>query len=679
MQSAISKIGVVGASGFIGRALVADLVTNRRGCPRLFGRSVGTVGSCPIEVFAPSANTFRNLECVVHLSGITTSRAEEAALQRVNVDLAVEVATAAAAAGVKRFVFVSSLHVHGKSASGLITPGSPFNPDNAYGRSKAAAEAALGEIAAETGLELVILRPPMVYGPAVKGAFSLLARLVGTGLPLPFGLARGRRSFCSVGNLVSAIRHAAEAVDPAPVLIPADPEDFDARGLAQAMGTALGRSVRLWSVPKTILAAPLAAVGRAEMITSLFEPLQVDRSHWKTQGWRPVETGAEAVQIALRGKVSTAPLLLYVTNSTPYFFSHRIAFAREAARRGFRVALAGGDVEQHRAALEAEEILPLAIPGGARGIDPVGDLRAGLAISAHIRQQDVQVVHASGLKTMFLCALARLGSPLPRTVCIVTGLGSTYINDTPKTRLMRRGIEAVLRPLLRTPSTTAVFQNGDDRAHFLRQGVARLENSLVIKGSGVDTSEFVRMPEPIADPVVVFPARLLKSKGVCEFAEAAAKLSARGVKARFALVGDLDPANPDALTPSELSKILAAGVVEAWGFRTDMAKVFADCHIVCLPSYREGLPKALIEAASAGRPIVTTDVPGCREVVTDALNGFVVPLHDTEALVHGLERLIRSPELRESMGAASRRRAEEEFDERVVVQQTVDLYGSPIR
>lgn len=677
MLSANSRIGVVGASGFIGRALVEHLVAEGQDCPRLFGRRVGQVGRCTIELLDLKSESFCGLDCIVHLSGITSSRMLEENLRRVNVDLAAGVASAAAAAGVKRIVFVSSLHVHGKAASGRISPDSPPDPDNAYGRSKAEAEAALRRIAGQTGMEIVILRPPMVYGAGGKGSFRLLARLIRTGLPLPFALARSRRSFCSVGNLVSAIRHAIEAPAPPAVLIPADPEDFDTPELVRTMAAAMGRRVRLWPIPKTLLAVPLAVLGRAEMITSLFEPLQVDRTHWHEQGWRPVESGAGAVRAAL-GRAAAAPMLLYVTNSTPYFFSHRIAFAREAARRGFRIALAGGDVVQHRDLLDAEGILPLPIPGGARGVDPVGDLRAGLAIAAYIRQLDIQVVHASGLKTMFLCALARLGGPLPRAICIVTGLGSTYINDTPKTRMMRHGIEAVLRPLLRRPRTMAVFQNSDDRAYFLKRRVVRAENTLIIKGSGVDTSEYAQAPEPTdGPPLVVFPARLLKSKGVREFAEAAAILTARGVTARFALVGDLDPANPDALTPTELAGLVAGGAVEAWGFRNDMAAVLAGSHLVCLPSYREGVPKALIEAASIGRAIVTTDVPGCREIVCHDENGLLVPARDARALAEALEKLIGDPARRRRMGLAGRALVEKEFSMEAVIGATVDLYGQP--
>ncbi len=680
MPSANSRIGVVGASGFVGRALVERLLAEGGGCPRLFGRSAGEVERCAIEAIEPGPNAFRGLDCVVHLAGVVDPRAPAETLKEANVEFAIDVARAAATSGVRRLVFLSSISVHGRASNDAVGPLTPLNPDNAYGRSKVEAEQALTAIAAETGIELVILRPPMVYGPGGKGSFALLARLIRTGLPLPFALARGRRSFCSVGNLVSAIRHAAETPTPPAVLIPADPEDFDTPGLVRTMAAAMGRKVRLWPVPKTALAVPLAALGRAEMITSLFEPLQVGRAHWRRHGWRPAESATEAVRAALGGAAAAAPMLLYVTNSAPYFFSHRIAFAREAERRGFRIAVAGGDVDQHRDLFDAEGILPLPIPGGARGIDPVGDLRAGLAIAAHIRGLDIQVVHASGLKTMFLCALARLGGPLPRAICIVTGLGSTYINDTARTRLMRFGIEAVLRPLLRRSSTTAVFQNGDDQAYFLERGVVRAENTLIIKGSGVDTSEYAQTPEPAdGPPLVVFPARLLKSKGVCEFAEAAAILTERGVKARFALVGDLDPANPDALSAQELSDLVAAGAVEAWGFRTDMAAVLAGCHLVCLPSYREGVPKALIEAASIGRAIVATDVPGCREIVRHGENGLLAPARDAAALAGALETLIGDPERRRRMGLAGRALVEAEFSMEAVIGATVDLYGSPTR
>lgn len=677
MPSANSRLGIVGASGFIGRALVEQLTTSGASRPRLFGRRAGRVGACPIEVLELTSETFRGLDCIIHLSGITSSRASEEDLERANVDLAFEVAASAAAAGVKRMVFASSLHVHGKSATAPISPDSPLNPDNAYGRSKAAAEVALSRIAQQTGLELVILRPPMVYGAGAGGNFALLARLIRTGLPLPFGLARGERSFCSVGNLVSAIRYAAEAEVSPKVLIPADPEDFDTPALVRTMAAAMGWPVRLLPIPKMFFAMPLAIVGRAEMLTSLFEPLKVDRAHWNNHEWRPVETGSVAIDAAVSGRTQAAPLLLYVTNSTPYFFSHRIAFAREAARRGFRIALAGGDVSQHRELLDAEGILSWPIRGGARGIDPLGDLRGALDLARAVRTLEPKAVHATALKAIFLTAIASLRTKLPRTVCIVTGLGATYINTNWKTRFVRAGLEAVMRPMMRRRETRVVFQNSTDRDYLAGRGLVTNANALLIPGSGVNTDVFAHVQEPVTDePLVVFPARLLLSKGVREFIAAATRLKEDGLRARFALIGDLDPANPDAMQSDELEAIRAQGLVEVHGFRSDMPDVLASAHIVCLPSYREGLPKSLIEAAAVGRAIVTTDVPGCRDVVADGVNGLLVPVRDTDAVARAIATLVLNAELRRTYGLAGRKRAEQEFAESKVVSATVDLYSA---
>ena len=299
MPFAPSNIGIVGASGFVGSALANSLVLEGEHGVRLFGRKVGKVADQDIQPLSSGSTMFEGLDTLVHLSGLTDSRASDGDLRRANTDLAVDMARAAATAKVKRFVFISSMAVYGRSAAHAISPDMPLSPDNGYGRSKAAAEVAMARVADETGLELIILRPPMVYGRGSKGSFAALARLVRSGLPLPFKGARGLRSFCSIGNLVSAMRHAIDSAAPGSILIPADPEDFDTPGLVRAMADAMERPVRLWRAPKPLPVAPLAMIGRAEMITSLFEPLRVDRSHWKGHGWRPVETGRQGVNAAL--------------------------------------------------------------------------------------------------------------------------------------------------------------------------------------------------------------------------------------------------------------------------------------------------------------------------------------------------------------------------------------------
>lgn len=269
------------------------------GSPRLFGRHAGTVAGRELHALNADPAQFAGLDCIVHLSAVTTNRASAEDLRRANVDLAVDTARMAAAAGVKRFVFVNSLHVHGKTASQPAGPDAPFRDDNAYGRSKAEAEIALAAVAAGTGLELVVVRPPMIYGRGSKGGFSLLAKLVRAGLPLPFATARGRRSFCSIANAVCAIRHGIAAPAPPAVLLPADPEDFDTAGLVTLMAEAMDKKVLLCPAPRSLLALPLALAGRGEMIVSLFDPLQIDRAHWEALSWRPVESGVQGVRRAL--------------------------------------------------------------------------------------------------------------------------------------------------------------------------------------------------------------------------------------------------------------------------------------------------------------------------------------------------------------------------------------------
>ncbi|WP_298096263.1 glycosyltransferase family 4 protein [Brevundimonas sp.] len=376
----------------------------------------------------------------------------------------------------------------------------------------------------------------------------------------------------------------------------------------------------------------------------------------------------------------SSPLVLFVTSSTASFFNHRIGVAREALRRGYRVALAAPDMEGFTAQLTVEQVTPVFLSGGRRGIDPLGDMTAAFNLARHVGTAKPDVVHATGLKGMFVTALARLFGRLPRTVTTVTGLGATYISDGFKNRLIRGGIEQVLKTLLWNRNTVTIFQNGDDMKLFVSRGVAPAAQSVLIPGSGVDISEFALSPEPDTDvPVIVFPARLIATKGLREFISAAQLLRQRGVKARFALVGSVDPVNPDAVSQEEIDQAVAQGSVEAWGFRSDMTAVLAGCNLVCLPSYREGVPKALIEAAAVGRAIVATDVPGCREIVVSGETGLLAPAREFERLADALQSLIEDGALRRQYGLAGRRLVETEFALDHVVARTIALYDPPSR
>jgi glycosyltransferase involved in cell wall biosynthesis len=202
------------------------------------------------------------------------------------------------------------------------------------------------------------------------------------------------------------------------------------------------------------------------------------------------------------------------------------------------------------------------------------------------------------------------------------------------------------------------------------------EKATLIPGSGVDTERFIKSPEPDGIPVVILPARLLWDKGVGEFVEAARLLRSKCIKARFALVGDIDLDNPTSVTIEQLRDWEKEGVIEWWGWKDSMEQVYAEAHIVCLPSYREGLPKTLVEAAACGRPIIAFDVPGCREIVRPDKNGLLVPVYDVPGLADAMEYLITNSDIRKSMGTAGREIVEDGFSAELIVSQTLGVYSS---
>jgi glycosyltransferase involved in cell wall biosynthesis len=250
-------------------------------------------------------------------------------------------------------------------------------------------------------------------------------------------------------------------------------------------------------------------------------------------------------------------------------------------------------------------------------------------------------------------------------------MGWLFVSSNWRAKILRIAIRKVLGVLLR--GTSVIVENKDDQAIMADIGVAGQRIHL-IRGAGVDTSLYAPSPEPEGIPLVVLPARMLWDKGVGEFVEAAAQLRKRGVNARFVLVGDPDAQNPASVSAQQLTIWQKEGIVEWWGRREDMPQILAQSHIVCLPSYREGLPKSLLEAASCGRPIVTTNVPGCREIVSDGDNGLLVEARNAAALAEALARLLADPVLRQQMGRRGRERVLGEFSQERIVAQVLALY-----
>lgn len=365
--------------------------------------------------------------------------------------------------------------------------------------------------------------------------------------------------------------------------------------------------------------------------------------------------------------------LLYLVTEDWYFCLHWLRLALVAKGEGFDVTVAT------RPAKHAQQILASGITlvplGLSRRSHDVLREAASLAEIVRVyRAVQPHIVHHVAMKPMLYGSLAARLTGVPAVVNALTGLGYVFSSKDLKARLLRPMVEAGYRFLLDARNTRLVVQNPDDLAMFTQRKLVHSSRVVVVRGAGVDLARFVEAPESSAVPLVVLPARMLRDKGVGEFVDAARELKARGVVARFALVGAPDPENPASIAQSTLSDWAREGVVEYWGWRDDMAKVFAECHVVCLPSYREGLPTALVEAAASGRALVTCDVPGCREVVHDEENGLLVPPRDSRALAAALERLLADAALRRRMGRRGRVRAVDEFSEQRVTGETLSVY-----
>ncbi len=346
-----------------------------------------------------------------------------------------------------------------------------------------------------------------------------------------------------------------------------------------------------------------------------------------------------------------------------------IAAAREA---GYQVWVATR-VRNHGAAIESlgARVVPLDI--SRRGLNPWSEFKLLAELVRLYWRLRPDLAHHVAMKPVAYGTLAARLSGTPAIVNYMSGLGWLFTSDALKARLLRPLARVALRRLL--AAGRVIVENPDDRAQMLALGVEPERLSL-IPGAGVDLVEFSPHAEPAGPPLAVLPARMLWTKGVGEFVEAARRLRAEGVAARFALVGDPDPENPASVPAGQLEAWQREGAVECWGRRDDMADVLAKANLVCLPSYREGLPKALLEAAAAGRAIVTTNTPGCREVVRDGDNGLLVPARDAGALADALRALIADRPLREKMGRRGRAIAEVEFSVARVTKETLAVYAA---
>ena len=368
------------------------------------------------------------------------------------------------------------------------------------------------------------------------------------------------------------------------------------------------------------------------------------------------------------------PRLLFVVSEDWYFHSHRLALAQAALAAGFDVALAAG-IGEHGDIIARAGIRVHPLIMQRRSMQPLRELATVLQLRRVIQEERPDIVHNVAIKPVLYGSIAARLAGRPKVVNAIAGMGYLFTSSTLRARILKPLVAFALRTLLNDSSSRVIVQNPEDLRFLTKSGMVQEDRVTLIRGSGVDTSAFAFAAEPSGTPIVMLASRMLRDKGIPQFAQAAQILIRDGVSARFVLVGAPDPHNPASIHEDELRSLAARCGVEWWGPRTDMPAVLAASSIVCLPTtYGEGLPKVLLEAASCGRAIVATDVPGCREIVRHEANGLLVNPSDAGALAGAIRRLLAEPQLRKSMGAEGRALIEQHFSMEKVTAQTLALY-----
>lgn len=363
--------------------------------------------------------------------------------------------------------------------------------------------------------------------------------------------------------------------------------------------------------------------------------------------------------------------LAFVVNNPDFLVSHRLVLVRGALKAGYRVSVIAPSGEGH-AVLRAEGCETHEWQLQRTGQKPHLEALALAQLVALYARLKPDITHHVTVKAMLYGSIAARTTRVPATVNAVSGLGYVFLSSGLIATARKTALKTGYRFALTAPNSAVILQNDDDERSLRTLGVLDGARVVKIRGSGVDLTRYPPTAEPTAQPpLVVMPARLLVDKGVREFVEAARELKGQ---ARFALVGGFDDGNPAGVPKHEVDAWVRDGIVEAWGHRRDMPTVLQQANIVCLPSYREGMPKALLEAAATGRAIVTTDVAGCRDAVANGEIGVLVPVRDSHALAAALRRLLVTPEERLRLGSVASTFAAANFSEISVLEKHLELY-----
>jgi glycosyltransferase involved in cell wall biosynthesis len=377
--------------------------------------------------------------------------------------------------------------------------------------------------------------------------------------------------------------------------------------------------------------------------------------------------------------------LTFVINHAAFFASHRLPIALRARQRGYDVDLVTGQAGSVSMEASAEQVLAThgidhrRLAFGASSLNPFVELRGLLQLVAQLRSRRPDLVHCASAKGVLYGGLAARLARVPALVLSISGMGYAF-TEASKPSFARRFISAAYRVLARLafghPNKCVVVQNEHDRQHMLDSGLATASEICLIPGSGVHLPDYAGMTPERKQPIVLLPARMLGDKGVVEFVEAARLIKPHVPEWRFILAGTANYLNPSSIPLAQIEAWQKERVIEWLGHVDYMPTLYRDAAIVCLPSYREGMPKVLLEAAAAGCAVVTTDSVGCREAIIDGETGDLVPVRDSAKLAEALLGLIRDKSRRQAYGRAGQLMAVERFSIEAVIDRTLGIYAS---
>ena len=364
---------------------------------------------------------------------------------------------------------------------------------------------------------------------------------------------------------------------------------------------------------------------------------------------------------------------MFVVTEDWALVSHRLHLVKAAIASGNKVAVVARGSES-RVVLEAIGVCFYCWPLRRGSLNLAREIKSVLKLKNFIDEFEPELIHAVALKPIIYSGLVCKVYKHIRFIGAMGGIGFVFTSHKIKAKILRFPIKILLRWVLKNPKSKLILQNKDNIKNFEDHQIVSPQNTIMIRGSGVEIDKFIPSILPKGVPVVVLPARLLRDKGVCEFVEVASRIKLAGISARFILVGDIDSDNPETLTTSQIKRWVDLEIIEHWGRIENMYEVYQQSTIVCLPSYAEGLPKALLEAASCCRPLVAFDVSGCREIVEHDINGKLVEFGNLPELEKSLSELLLDNKKCLEMGLNGRKLVENNFSDTKINSQILNVW-----